>query len=66
MKKKQVEFPDEVVLGVGYPWAIGIDKYEQVSLCKAPKGLQFESLAFPKELWHDSIPKYELILRRVK
>lgn len=66
MKKKPVEFPDEVVLGIGYPWAIGVNKYEQISLCKAPQGLHLETLIFPKELWNDNVPKYELILRRVK
>lgn len=64
--EKKPEFPNEVVLGVGYPWAIGVDHYEHISLCKAPQGLHLEKLIFPKELWHKDVPKYELILRRVK
>lgn len=65
--KNKPEFPDEVVLGSGYPWALGArDDHREIALCSKRTGGDFKKLNFPRVLWRNELPKYELILRRVK
>ncbi len=65
MAKKET-FKKEYILGVGYPWAYGIRDFQQIGLNKAARGVVPKILRWPKELWSLTIPKYELVLRRVK
>ena len=38
------------ILGTGYPWAIGIDEYKEVCLCKNPIGVNKKILKFPSRM----------------
>ena len=64
---KKPKFKDRYVLGVGYPW---IDKDRSVlSLCSnnhdGPKE-SHEKLISPGEFDDNRIPKYRLVLEKVK
>jgi len=63
MKKK---FKDRYVLGVGYPWAYGTSNHEQIGINAFPNRNLPIVLAWPYELWERDVPKYRLILERVK
>ena len=64
--KKKPKFPDRVELGVGYPWAYGIEPYKAIGICKDRVGSDFEELVWPSELWLDSVPQYRLVLEKVE
>jgi hypothetical protein len=64
MAKKQV-FKDRYVLGSGYPWAFGVES-KMVGVNEAGTGMKTKSLKFPKTLWSKDIPKYRIVLERVK
>ena len=69
MKKKK-EFPKRVVLAEGHPWAHGLgkadDPYSAVSVRDTPVGGQDQVVQWPKELWDRNVPKYRLVLERVR
>lgn len=61
------KFPDEVVLGRGFPWAMGEGaKYKTVGLCSGPRDTTLKVLKFPALFWRNDLPEYELVLRRLK
>lgn len=63
MKNK---FKDKYVLGVGYPWIYGYENYIQVGINKNAMGCIPIELNIPKELWNKDVPKYKLVLERIK
>lgn len=63
---KKLKFKRKYILGEGYPWAIGFGKYLQVSMCKKKSGVNMIELNWPAELWSQDIPKYRLVLEKVK
>ena len=71
-KASEHQFPERVVLGVGYPWAIGLGTaehpYDSVHLNPRASGNggRRVKLRFPKELWRADVPKYRLVLERVR
>ena len=58
-------FNARIVLGEGYPWAIGTGPYKQIQLNEAQKGVCPLPLDFPRSLWNESVPKYRLVLEKV-
>ena len=66
------QFPERIVLGVGHPWAPGLGTaehpYDSVHLnpLAAGNGGRRVKLRFPKELWRADVPKYRLVLERVR
>lgn len=63
--KKKPEFPDEIVLGVGYPWQFHKSGHAEIKLSKSSIGDKLEKLRFIDAPFNTDI-KYRLILRRVK
>ena len=68
---KKPKFKDRYVLGVGYPWVkgLGTDElpFEDVSLWpQRDNFLPAKHLKVPIELFDEDIPKYRLVLERVK
>ena len=68
MRKKSItsKFPDRIELGVGYPWAIGVESYKEIAMLLENTSLIFLDLNFPDILWNSDVPKYKLILEKVK
>lgn len=68
-KAQPSQFPDRVVLAVGFPWAMGMgkknDPYSGIMMLKDRMGVSPKLIAFPKLLWSRDIPKYRLVLERV-
>lgn len=62
------KFKREYVLGEGYPWAYGTErtKYFQAGVNIKSQGVDAIPLEWPDELWRRDLPKFKLILRRVK
>lgn len=64
------KFKDRYVLGEGYPWADGLGSVEQpfikLSLCTKQIGNEKVVLKYPKELWSNKLPKYRIVLEKVK
>lgn len=65
MPKSQTEFKERYVLGVGYPWALGINIYKTMALCLERTGTNYKILDWPKELWRHDLPKYRLVLEKL-
>lgn len=60
-------FPARIVLGTGYPWAMGTGpEYHQISLGKSPLGFSPQKLKWLRKLWAKDVPKYRLVLELVK
>jgi len=59
------KFKDRYVLGEGYPWT---DKNLKRWMCirKCIPYTYGKELDWPKEFWDFDVPKYRLILERVK
>lgn len=66
MKKKPVEFPDEIVLGIGYPSSAGSSIYKEIGLSNTKSKWKRKNLKIPEVLFDYDAPKYELILRQIK
>ena len=66
----KVKFKKRYVLGIGYPWAMGIGPaYKEICLSsgkKGPTGLDRVTLDWPAELWSEDLPQYRLVLERVE
>jgi len=62
----KIRFKKQYILGRGYPWFYGIDKYFEVGINENAQGMKRKLLNIPNELWNKDLPEYELILRRVK
>jgi len=62
------KFKSTYILGVGYPWFYGSDQNQtiQVGINVEPVGICPVEINIPQELWDKRLPKYELVLRRVK
>jgi hypothetical protein len=61
------KFKDTYVLGEGYPWVMGLGpNYRELALCSKPAGGPDMYIKFPIELWDVKVPKYKLVLKRVK
>jgi len=63
MKKPQ--FKKRYVLGIGYPWALGLNDHVLIRMNQENTGQSPQILKWPKELWHKELPKYRLVLERV-
>lgn len=63
------QFPDRVVLAVGFPWATGTgkksDPHRSLMMLRGRVGVSSKRLAFPRVLWSTTLPKYRLVLERV-
>lgn len=59
-------FPERVVLAEGYPWAVGTRKYIDIRMTEGPTGMNPVWLNYPDKLWDRSVPKYRLVLERIK
>jgi|GEM_PF-5546138 len=63
------QFPDRVLLAVGFPWATGTgkkaDPYRSVMMLRGRVGVSPKRLAFPRVLWSKTLPQYRLVLERV-
>lgn len=64
--KRDGKFKDRYVLGEGYPWAWGLKPYQTIGINKEKNGLNAKNIKFPKKLWEYEVPKYRLVLERVK
>lgn len=64
--KKKAKLQDRYVLGEGYPWALGTAPYASIALCEERIGVRFVGLSFPDDLWQANVPKYRLVLERIK
>lgn len=64
------KFKDRYVLGEGYPWVDGLGNvefpYMKLSVKKENHGSESLVLMFPKELWDEHLPKYRIVLEKVK
>jgi hypothetical protein len=64
---KRPKFKDRYVLAKGYPWAMGVAPLStEIALAEKPRGFKPIEFKFPKELWNNALPKYRLVLERVK
>ncbi len=61
-----VKFPERIILGIGYPWAYGVGPYFEIGLNSFNTGVLPKKLKWPKELWHKDLPKYRLVLEKIK
>lgn len=60
-------FPARIVLGTGYPWAMGTGpEYHQISLGKSPMGFSPQRLNWKRTLWAKDVPKYRLVLELIE
>ena len=63
------QFPDRVVLAVGFPWATGTgnkaNPYQSVMMLRWRVGVTPKRIAFPRALWSKTLPQYRLVLERV-
>lgn len=64
--KPKTMFKDRYVLAEGYPWAMGLTPYTELQMRNTIFAGNPIDLEWPEELWKDSIPKYRLVLERVK
>ena len=65
-RKQQEEFPELVVLAVGYPWFYGAGPYTEMAMQILPILSKSKPLAVPKALLSPKVPTYRLILQRVR
>ena len=65
-RKVPETFKDRYVLATGYPWAVGTDPIIDIRMVERPTGMVPRLLKWPKELWSPTLPKYRLVLERVK
>jgi hypothetical protein len=63
---KKGKFKDRYVIGEGYPWGYGVKKIMMMGLNYKKIGMNTKQLKFPKALWDTNIPKYRIVLERVK
>jgi len=61
-----MKFKDKYVLAVGYPGVVGMKNYQSIAMYKQKIGYKYSTIKWFNELWDDNVPKYELILRKVK
>ena len=59
-------FKDRYVLGEGYPWPIGIDCYDSIALSESKEYAKFIDLSHIEDLWSPTVPKYRLVLEKIK
>lgn len=75
MRKNTVQelhkFPNRIVLGCGYPWAIGSAGSSMgdtvttlVGMCDAPTEVNLQGMVFPEILWCQHVPQYRLVLEK--
>lgn len=65
MAKKKV-FKDRYVIGEGYPWGYDEKKTMMIGLNYKRAGFNTKQLRFPKVLLGKDIPKYRIVLERIK
>lgn len=65
---KKLKFKSKYILGEGYPWFYGTNPthFNEIGLNEKPVGVNPVSMSIPKELGSRELPKYQLILKRVK
>ncbi len=63
--EKKVVFPDRIVLGQGYPWAMGTGPYYCAAVTEHQRGCTPIHLDWPQDLWKPSVPQYRLVLERI-
>lgn len=62
----KTKFKHRYILGEGYPWALNNPPYKAVVLRKHIRLHLFQELVLPNELFADDLPKYHLVLEKVK
>ncbi|HBA82533.1 MAG TPA: hypothetical protein DCZ95_00420 [Verrucomicrobia bacterium] len=50
-------FPNRIVLGVGYPWAMRTGPYHEVAMRDDFIGGRNKQLKWPKALWSPDVPQ---------
>jgi len=63
---KKIPYPKRVVLAEGYPWFLGTGPYYQMEMETEPLKSPAVPLNVPWELWGRAIPRYRLVLERIK
>lgn len=63
---KRVIYKKRYVLAEGYPWAVGTEPATDIRMVIRPTGMVPQILKWPVELWRPELPKYRLVLERVK
>jgi hypothetical protein len=66
MGGEMTKFKKRYVLAKGYPWAFGGGNYKTIGMGKDKFGVNLEPIQFPPELWSVHLPKYRLVLERVR
>lgn len=62
-----MKYKDRYVLATGYPWGLGAKKNITAVRMDATSGLgATKKIAWPVELWDPEMPRYRLVLERVK
>jgi len=63
---KKMLYPRRVVLAEGYPWFFGTGPYYQMEMEVEPLKSSPVPLNVTRELWDRSVPRYRLVLERLK
>jgi hypothetical protein len=63
MKNK---FKDKYVLAEGYPWTYNTYTNILIGMNKDAIGITPIELNMPNELWDKDVPKYKLVLEKIK
>ena len=63
---KREKYKNRYILAEGYPYAIGVSNYYEIRIHKEQVGCDMIALEWPEELWDKKLPKYRLVLERVK
>ena len=58
-------FLKKYILGIGYPWLMGVDENIAVALSETQMGFSPVTLFFPTELWNKEVPRYRLVLELI-
>ena len=69
-KSLDPQFPERIVLAVGFPWAEGTGKkdnpYKSVMMLRNRMGVEPKRIRFPSVLWNpQKLPYYRLVLERL-
>jgi len=60
------KFKRKYILAEGYPWIVTHNQREMIQMEEAAVGHQPVPINWPEELWSNELPKYRLVLERVK
>jgi hypothetical protein len=68
VKAKKPKFKNRYILAEGYPMPIGLanEPYTDIRMWKENMASEPVPLEWPQELWLKALPKYRLVLEKVK